>query len=526
MIRRVTFSPLLARSIASNWLGLLVFGSISLLLTPILIARLGYFYFGMWVLVGSLVDYFGLLDVGMRTTLQRFVASLTGEEDRDALNETFMSALAVTLAASLVILGLTPALATVLTGFFGIAHTDTSVFRWLVGLLGLHVAVTLVSRLLGAYLCGLHRFDLYNLVEILTSCARAALMIFALFLGYGVIGIAGASLATTAFSVVLKWRLARRVNPSLVLDPKGVSWLRTAELLRFSVHLMLYSIGDHLRSYTDAAVIGRWLSIALITPFSIAVRLMEFFKLLVTAVVSPLLPAMTELHVEENRGQLQRLFLRATKTTALMSFFLAALLFLNGHDLIRLWVGDLADASFPVMLVLLVGTAAGLAQAPTANVLVACGRPRPLGWWTLVEGIANLSLSIYWAQSYGLLGVAMGTAVPMLIIKAVVQPWYALRLLHLTVREYVATALAAPVALGGAFTILLWLILRLWPAPGLLALVVRVSAEGLIFSYLTYRLILDAGERQSALKLGRAVVHTLRRLGPALTKNRLSDIHP
>ena len=64
------------RNVLSNWVALVVTAVISFVLTPILVHGLGHFYYGLWILVGSLVDYFGLLDVGIRTTLQRFVWEL------------------------------------------------------------------------------------------------------------------------------------------------------------------------------------------------------------------------------------------------------------------------------------------------------------------------------------------------------------------------------------------------------------------------------------------------------------------
>ena len=77
---------MIIRSIFSNWVGLAVTGVISIFLTPFMIHRLGNFEYGMWVLVGSLLDYYGLLDLGMRTAVFRFVSQFKGSGERDALD--------------------------------------------------------------------------------------------------------------------------------------------------------------------------------------------------------------------------------------------------------------------------------------------------------------------------------------------------------------------------------------------------------------------------------------------------------
>jgi hypothetical protein len=67
-----------------------------------------------------------------------------------------------------------------------------------------------------------------------------------------------------------------------------------------------------------------------------------------------------------------------------------------------------------------------------------------------LEGLANLVLSILLVRHFGLLGVALGTMVPMAFTKLFVQPWYFCRIMHFDLLEYytllaksfLATALA------------------------------------------------------------------------------------
>src|ERR1700730_9991059 len=87
------------RNILSNWFGLVVLGVISVILTPAMVHGLGNMYYGMWVLVGSLVDYSGLLDMGMRATLFRYVAYFRGANQRAGLNQTVATGVKIALCA-------------------------------------------------------------------------------------------------------------------------------------------------------------------------------------------------------------------------------------------------------------------------------------------------------------------------------------------------------------------------------------------------------------------------------------------
>jgi O-antigen/teichoic acid export membrane protein len=165
----------MVRSVLSNWVALAVTGALSFFLTPILLRGLGDFQFGMWVLVGSALDHYGLLDMGIRTTLQRFVARYRGTDERRALSETFATALAIGFGVCVVAGVLSFVLSRVLPPFFGLSGTNAIAFSRLVVLLGLSVAVTFPVQVLGAYLCGIQRFDLFNLSGILAAVVRAPL---------------------------------------------------------------------------------------------------------------------------------------------------------------------------------------------------------------------------------------------------------------------------------------------------------------------------------------------------------------
>ncbi len=112
-------------------------GVITFVLTPILISSLGDFYFGMWVLVMSILGYYGLFDVGIRTTLHRFVGWFRGRNERIALNKIISSALAIGCGIGILLAGITLALTIVLPHFFDIQQSNQYVFRMLILLLGL-----------------------------------------------------------------------------------------------------------------------------------------------------------------------------------------------------------------------------------------------------------------------------------------------------------------------------------------------------------------------------------------------------
>ncbi|MGH9508347.1 MAG: lipopolysaccharide biosynthesis protein [Terriglobales bacterium] len=443
---------MIARNVFSNWGGLAITGFVSFLLTPVLIHGLGEFHYGMWILVAALMDYRGLLDLGLSSALQRFVARRHGGDERRALNETLASALALMCGVALLAFVLTLGLSLVLPRFFGLDGATRDLFAKLFLLMGTSIAVSFPTRMLGAYLGGLQRFDLYNLGAVVISLLRAGALVSVIHMGYGVLGVGGVTLGVSLLNLVLNWVMIRRADPAAVLDFRLAKWRRVRELMQFGFYVFVTAVGDHFRFNLDSIVIARWITIAAVTPFSVAVSLVGYFRSLVMAVSGPLMPAFSSLDGASKDAAVKDLLLRSTRITSLLSLLIGGLLLVHGRSVFALWLGPrFVESSYPVLVALVAGSIVAMAQTPSLSLIYARGRHRTLAGWTLLEGLANLVLSVYWSTKLGILGVALGTAVPMIAFKLILQPWYALRVAGLGARAYLAGAVVRPLLVGIIF---------------------------------------------------------------------------
>jgi O-antigen/teichoic acid export membrane protein len=483
------------RSIFSNWVGLLAIGLMSFLITPFMIHRLGDFQFGLYTLAFSAVGYFDVLTQGIRSTLQRYVGLLTGKQDREALNSVFSNALALTMFVGVLIIAAFFGLSKLLPSFFKLGGGDQHLFASLVILLGLNLGTGVPAALLGSYLCGLHRFDLFNLLSIVRQAVRTVLIVVVLLRGDGVLAVAVSVLISTVACLPINWWMILRIDPELKYANRHVSLQTAKELLTFSFWTLLNNTGGLLRDSTDSIVIGRVLNTALITPFAVASRLVAYFRPIITSMVSPMLPRVSQLEGEGRRKEIHRLFLSMTRISALVSLAIGSILVLHGRSVLLLWVGARYVSSYSILVLLTVGAVASASQLGTLHTLIAVGRHRAYGLWTLGEGLANLILSIIWAHQYGLIGVAWGTAVPLLAVKLTLQPWYVTRVLEMSIGEYFAKALARPLVACGIFVGICALVGGLQANASLWHLLVALVWQGIVLLILAYTIGLDGSDR-------------------------------
>src|SRR5712691_9476533 len=64
----------IGRSVALNWIALVVSIGVAFFLSPFVVHRLGNVAYGVWTLVNSMIAYMGLLDLGLRGAVTRFVS--------------------------------------------------------------------------------------------------------------------------------------------------------------------------------------------------------------------------------------------------------------------------------------------------------------------------------------------------------------------------------------------------------------------------------------------------------------------
>lgn len=114
--------PSLKINAISNWTSLVVQVAIGFFLTPFVIRHLGQSGYGVWVLVGSFIGYYGLLNLGVGSAITRYIARFSAQNDTENLNETVNSALAMFCITGIVAVAISVVIARTLATFFKIDH--------------------------------------------------------------------------------------------------------------------------------------------------------------------------------------------------------------------------------------------------------------------------------------------------------------------------------------------------------------------------------------------------------------------
>src|ERR1700674_1012738 len=83
------------RNVFSNWGSIAVAMAINVFLSPYVVHHLGNAVYGVWTVILSLTGYLGLLDLGVRGAVTRYVAKFHAERDHRRAGEVASSAMVI-----------------------------------------------------------------------------------------------------------------------------------------------------------------------------------------------------------------------------------------------------------------------------------------------------------------------------------------------------------------------------------------------------------------------------------------------
>src|ERR1039457_3536392 len=81
------------KNVGSSWFALGLSILVGIFLSPYILHHLGDAAFGLWVLIFSVTGYYGLFDLGIRSSIVRYVAKYSAADENDELNRLINTAL-------------------------------------------------------------------------------------------------------------------------------------------------------------------------------------------------------------------------------------------------------------------------------------------------------------------------------------------------------------------------------------------------------------------------------------------------
>src|SRR5271155_5542619 len=305
----------LFKNVGSSWFGLGVNIIVGVLLSPYILHHLGDEAFGLWVLIFSITGYYGLFDLGIRSSIVRYVATFSAKGDQAELDRLISTAVSTYAGIGAFAILITLLGSYYVASIFRISADFLHTARLLFLIVGSAVALGFPLGISGGILEGLQRFYLLNFTNIGATIARALLIVLALQHGHGLLSVALITVSLPLVSGLVNAIVVFRILP-LRLSIKNVNRDSLRRIATYSSSTLIILVAARLRFKTDAMVIGTFLSSAAITYFTIGSRLMDYAGEVVSGLAQVFVPMSSESDATGDLAGLRRIFVAGNRACA------------------------------------------------------------------------------------------------------------------------------------------------------------------------------------------------------------------
>jgi len=431
------------KNVTSSWAGLALNIAVGFFLSPFILHHLGDDAFGLWVLIFSLTGYYGIFDFGIRSSLIRYVSKFQATGDKEQLARLINTSLFSYSCLGAVLL-LPTALGTLYVD--RIFHIPTAFLhdaRILFLIVGGSLALGFPLGVSSGILEGLQRFYLLNWTNMVSLVIRATLIVLALRHGYGLLTVALITVSLPLITSAVRAGMAQHI----LAIPYGWKYVDRESLRQVanygSVTFMII-VAARLRFKTDAVIIGSFLSAAAITHFSIGARLVDYAGEVVSSLAQIFTPMSSQFHAVGDYDRLRKIFIAGNRACAFVMFPICVSLVVMGKSVIEAWMGPRYLSSYIILLILLIPSTLYTAQTTSNRILFGMSQHRSLAIIVLIEGVANVILSVALVRPWGIVGDAIGTAIPLLCTAIFFLPRHMCRRLEVPLRRFIPEAYFYP----------------------------------------------------------------------------------
>ena len=505
------------KNVTANWVGLIVNILLSFVIAPITVNALGSVYYGIWTLLMQFTGYLWLADFGVRESVVKYVAQYHASGQKDELTTTVRTAVSIYGLVALVAMVAVAGLTVLLPHVFNIPPEAVYSARIAAFVLGSTIAQSFVFNVFVGVVMGLqlgYRLAPFNL---LLSITRAGLIYLLLRSGYGIVTLAVTQAVMTAAYSILVYRLCRAALPYLTV---AFAWPRredAAKLYHYGKFVLVTNVGEKIIFSTDSLVIAAFQPVSALTFYAIGGSLVEYLRSFVSSMGGLINPVVSGLEASRDMARLANVVIAGAKASVMVGLPVCIGLVLLGERFISLWMGpEFGPQAAAVLEVLAIGFCVALPGSTISAALYGLGRHRHVAYARIAEGVVNLTLSVVLVQRMGVVGVAIGTAVPQILAAGVYLPSLLPRFMPLDLKTYYVGTYLRPLVAAVPLMAACWAIDHV-VQPGTLPLFFAwATAAILAYAAPCWLVVLTREERQRAVALVRERLRPARAVVPAV----------
>ena len=385
---------------------------VGLVYTPFVLRALGQSEYGLYSLIGSVVGYLSILDLGLGNTIIRYIARnrAVGNHKRESELNGFFLLLYSVIGICTVLIGIM--LYSHIEDFFGCTLSPREIerARIMMVLLIVNLAFTFPLSIFGSILQAYERFVFLRIINIFRILLNPCIVLPCLMIGYGsVMMVVVSTILNLSCLLVNVWYAFHELHIQFRYSRFEQSLF--LEILGYSFFIFLNAIMDKVYWGTGQFILGVVSGTLEVAVYAIAMQFMMMYMQFSCAISSVLLPQVTVMVANgATPANLTNLMIKVGRFQCLIVGYIFSMFLIIGKSFIGLWAGNTYETAYFMIILLMGAMFIPLVQNTGIAILQAMNLNRYRMMVYSVAALADILISIPLAKVYGGMGCAVATA--------------------------------------------------------------------------------------------------------------------
>lgn len=436
----------LVSSVVFNWAAYFVFIVAGFIMPRMIDDRLGRETLGIWDFAWSLISSFKLVQLGVGSSINRYIAKHRAAKDTYGINLIINSSCFLLGAAGLIILILTIVFTLILPDIFAKKLGENiQQAQWVILFIGIGASIQTALGSFDGLLTGFHRWGIYNFIKSGSYLLTVIFMIIALFRGGGLRSLAIVTFIGQVLEGIVRVIFAYRICEGLQIRPKFIKLGTIRKLFVFGGKTLIPSVSNLFLNQMASIIIIAYLNPAALALYARPRSLVLHINTLVRKMSTTLTPTVSSLQSINNFKEIRELLISSVRYSLYIVLPVVLVLVVFGDAVIQFWMGS-DYANRLLITVLSLGFMTMMAQTPVLNILSGLNSHGRSGIARLISSIFSVILMFFMLGylKWGVVGVACAITLPLTIMNLFYLPFLVCRKVGLEVKKYFLSVTVRP----------------------------------------------------------------------------------
>lgn len=401
---------------------------ISLVYTPVMLRTLGQGEYGIYQLASSIISYLSLLSLGFSASYIRFYTQRKRKGDEEGVKKLNGMYMTVFLVIAAIAFGAGLILSFNVGSLFsgeGYTANDMHIAKIVMIFLAFNLALSFPSSVFTSYISSQEKFVFQKLINMGKTVLSPMLTLPVLLLGYGSIGMVIVTSCVTLLIDVINM-LYCLLKLKMRFNFRTFEWRVLKDVAIFSGFIAINQVIDQINWNVGQIILAKRIGKEAVAIYAVASTLNTMYISFSSAISSVFVPQVHRIVVDDknSNSRLNEVFVRVGRVQfALMALTVSGLVIFGKYFIFR-WAGaDYGDAYYLALLLICPCTIA-LVQNVGIEIQRAKNLHKFRSFAYLIMAIVNIGISILLCHYIGILGVAVGTTISLVLCNGIIMNVY------------------------------------------------------------------------------------------------------